>query len=203
MPTEEPPLGVKLKRVAVHRQHCTLGRHIRLPSHLRCLVLALQSSCRCLAPPFARHRHHRDRRCHPTRMGTATATAIAIGIVAVVIPIRTAATTDAVLPAVNSAAAVREHCHHCRVRAPVGSVVVNDDAIAADAPEASPLSLSGAMDLAEILGDPYSKKSPLPSIGTSPRLATSPKDISYRVLGQSRIHHKHTTRNNHPRILAQ
>ena len=25
MPTEEPALGVKLKRVAVHRQHCTLG----------------------------------------------------------------------------------------------------------------------------------------------------------------------------------
>ncbi len=56
---------------------------------------------------------------------------------------------------------------------------------------------------AEILGDPYSKKSPLPSIGTSPRLATSPKDTSYRVLGQSRIHHRHNIRNNHTRILAQ
>jgi len=56
---------------------------------------------------------------------------------------------------------------------------------------------------AEILGDPYSKKSPLPSIGTSPRLAASPKDTSYRVLGQSRIHHRHITRNNHTRILAQ
>ncbi len=42
---------------------------------------------------------------------------------------------------------------------------------------------------AEILGDPYSKKSPLPSIETSPRLAISPKDTSYRILGQSRIHH--------------
>jgi hypothetical protein len=48
---------------------------------------------------------------------------------------------------------------------------------------------------AEILGDPYSKKSPLPSIGTSPRLAASPKDTSYRVLCQSRIHHRHITRN--------
>jgi len=55
----------------------------------------------------------------------------------------------------------------------------------------------------EILGDPYSKKSPLPSIGTSPHMAASPKDTSYRVLGQSKIHHRHTTRNNHPRILAQ
>jgi hypothetical protein len=34
-------------------------------------------------------------------------------------------------------------------------------------------------ECAEILGDPYSKKSPLPSIGTSPRLAASPKDTSY------------------------
>jgi hypothetical protein len=42
---------------------------------------------------------------------------------------------------------------------------------------------------AEILGDPYSKKSPLPSIDTSPRLAISPKDTSYPILGQSRIHH--------------
>ncbi len=56
---------------------------------------------------------------------------------------------------------------------------------------------------AEILGDPYSKKSPLPNIGTPPRLAASPKDTSYRVLGQSRIHHRHTTCNNHTRILAQ
>ena len=56
---------------------------------------------------------------------------------------------------------------------------------------------------AEILGDPYSKKSPLPSIDTSPRLAVSPKDPSYRLLGQSRIHHRHNIRNNHTRILAQ
>jgi hypothetical protein len=56
---------------------------------------------------------------------------------------------------------------------------------------------------AEILGDPYSKKSPLPSIETSPPLAISPKDTSYRILGQSRIHQRHITRNNHTRILAQ
>jgi len=56
---------------------------------------------------------------------------------------------------------------------------------------------------AEILGDPYSKKSPLPSIGTSPCLAASTKDTSYRVLGQPRIHQRHTTYNNPTRILAQ
>ncbi len=64
-------------------------------------------------------------------------------------------------------------------------------------------SLPEALALAEILGDPHSKKSPLPSIGTSPCLAASPKDTSYRVLGQSRIHHRHTTLNNHTRLLAQ
>jgi hypothetical protein len=41
--------------------------------------------------------------------------------------------------------------------------------------------------LAGIPGDPYSKKSPLPSIGNFPHLADSPKLSSYRVLGQSRI----------------
>jgi len=56
---------------------------------------------------------------------------------------------------------------------------------------------------AEILGDPYSKKSPLPSICTSPCLVSSHKDNSYQVLSQSRIHHRHTTRKNYPRILAQ
>ncbi len=56
---------------------------------------------------------------------------------------------------------------------------------------------------AEILGGPYSKKSPLPSMGTSPHLAISPTDISYQVLGQSRIQQKHTTCYNHPRIHAQ
>jgi hypothetical protein len=59
---------------------------------------------------------------------------------------------------------------------------------------------------AEILGNPYSKKSPLPSIdaiGTFPSLAVSPKDPSYRLLGQSRIHHRHNIHNNPTRILAQ
>ena len=74
------------------------------------------------------------------------ATAIAIGIAAVVIPIRTAASIYAVLPAADSAGAVRERCHCCRVGGPVGGVVVDDDAVAADAPEASPLPPSGAMD---------------------------------------------------------
>ena len=74
----------------------------------------------------------------------ATATVIAIGIVAVVIPIRTAATTNPILPTANSAAAVQEHCHRCRIRGPVG--VVDNNAVAADTPEASPLPPSGAMD---------------------------------------------------------
>ena len=43
------------------------------------------------------------------------------------------------LPAADSAAAVREHCHRCRIGGPVGGVVIDDDAVAADAPEASPL----------------------------------------------------------------
>ena len=72
-------------------------------------------------------------------MGTTTATAIAIGIVAVIIPICIAANTGAVLPAADSAAAVRERCRRCCVRFPVCGIVLGDDAIAADAPEASPL----------------------------------------------------------------
>jgi hypothetical protein len=56
---------------------------------------------------------------------------------------------------------------------------------------------------AEILGDPYSKKSPLPSIGDSYHLANSPKLSSYQVLGQSRIQQRHITCYNHPRIEAQ
>jgi hypothetical protein len=55
-------------------------------------------------------------------------------------------------------------------------------------------------ETAEILGDPYSKKSPLPSVGTSPRLAIYLTDTSYRLLGQAR----NTTHHNHPPvILAQ
>jgi hypothetical protein len=56
---------------------------------------------------------------------------------------------------------------------------------------------------AEILGDLYSKKSPLPSIGNFPCLADSPKLSSHRVLGQSRIQQRHITCYNNPRIEAQ
>jgi hypothetical protein len=56
---------------------------------------------------------------------------------------------------------------------------------------------------AEIFGDSYSKKSPLPSIGNFSHLANSPKLSSYQVLGQSRIQQRHTTRYIHPRIDAQ
>ncbi len=56
---------------------------------------------------------------------------------------------------------------------------------------------------AEILGDLYSKKSPLPSIGSFPCLADSPKLSSYQVLGQPRIQQRHITCYNHPRIEAQ
>ena len=51
---------------------------------------------------------------------------------------------------------------------------------------------------AEILGDPYSKKSPLPGIW---RLAGSPKTTSYGVLGQPWIIQRQVTRSNHPRII--
>ncbi len=54
--------------------------------------------------------------------------------------------TNAVLPAAESANAVRERCHCCRVGGPVGGVVVDDDVIAAYSPEASPLLPSGVMD---------------------------------------------------------
>jgi len=50
------------------------------------------------------------------------------------------------LPAADSAAAVQEHCRRCRIRGPVGGVVVDDNAVAADALEASPLLPSDAMD---------------------------------------------------------
>jgi hypothetical protein len=56
---------------------------------------------------------------------------------------------------------------------------------------------------AEILGDPNSKKSLLPSIGDFPCLADSPKLFSYQVLGQSRIQQRHITCYNSPRIDAQ
>lgn len=64
---------------------------------------------------------------------------IAIGIVVVVIPVRAAATTDALLTAANSAAAVRAHCH-------VGGVAVNNNAVPSDALAAPLLPPSGAKD---------------------------------------------------------
>jgi len=150
-------LGVKFKRVTIHRQHCTLGtvpanelnqlaRAGTISNCFACLsprrhpAVALPSPC----PPFARHRHHPDRRCPLTRTGTATV--IAIGVMVAAIPIRAAATTDAILPAANSTTAVPAHCRRCRVGGPVGGAVVDDDAVAADAPEAPPLPPSGVMD---------------------------------------------------------
>jgi hypothetical protein len=56
---------------------------------------------------------------------------------------------------------------------------------------------------AEILGDPYSKKSPLPHIGDSPHLAITPSLTRYQILGQPRILQRHSTRSNHPRIEPQ
>ena len=53
---------------------------------------------------------------------------------------------------------------------------------------------------AKILWDPYSKKSPLPSIG---HLAVSSTLTSHRVLGQPKLQQRHITCSNHPRIHAQ
>jgi len=97
----------------------------------------LQSPRRPFTPPFARDRHHRDRRRHPTRTGTATVTAIAIGIMVFVIPIGAAATIDT---------AIWTRCCCRRVWAPIGGVVDDDNAIVADAPAAPPLPPSGATD---------------------------------------------------------
>ncbi len=55
---------------------------------------------------------------------------------------------------------------------------------------------------AEIHGDPYSKKSPLPSIGNS-SLSVTPSIPSYQVLGRPRLLQQHTTHNNHHRIAPQ
>ena len=57
-------------------------------------------------------------------------TVIAIGVVVIVIPIGAAATIDA---------AIRTHCHCHHVWAPIGGVVVDNDAVVADAPAALPL----------------------------------------------------------------
>ncbi len=68
----------------------------------------------------------------------------------------------------------------------------------------TPKELFSQKGSAEILRNPYSKKSPLPSVDTSPHLAISPNDTSYQILGQARIQQRHTTCHNHlPGILAQ
>jgi hypothetical protein len=41
-----------------------------------------------------------------------------------------------------------------------------------------------AVSLAKILGNPYSKKPPLPHIGDSPHLAITPSLTRYQILGQ-------------------
>ena len=68
---------------------------------------------------------------------------------------------------------VLSHVHHAKNAVPFQTMKLPD---------------ANHTTLAEIPGDPYSKKSPLPSICTFPSLAAYPKDTSYRVLGQSRIH---------------
>jgi hypothetical protein len=55
---------------------------------------------------------------------------------------------------------------------------------------------------AEILGDPYSKKSPLPSIDDSCLSVTS-RIPDYQLLGLPRLLQQHTTYNNHYRIAPQ
>ena len=150
MHSEEPTLRVELKRVAVHWQHCTLGpvpagelyQLARSGAIFDCLRIsvALSSPCSCLAvasPPLSPAIVIiATAECRLTRTvtGTGTATAIAIGVVVVVISIQTAATTDTVLPAADSAAAVRARCHPCRVGGPVSGVVVDNDAVTVDAP---------------------------------------------------------------------
>jgi len=67
----------------------------------------------------------------------ATVMVIAIGIVVVVIPIGAAATTDTT---------IRTRHHRRRIWAPIGGVVVDDDAVVAGAPAAPLLPLSGVMD---------------------------------------------------------
>ena len=59
----------------------------------------------------------------------------------VVIPIGAAATTDTVI-----SAAVWARCRRCHVGGPVGGAVVDSNAVAADAPAALPIPLSGAAD---------------------------------------------------------
>ena len=69
----------------------------------------------------------------------------------------------------------------------------------------SPLLLPWAMKpsiqqgCAEILGNPYSKKSPLPRFGNFHRPSVTPSIPSHRILGYSRILNRISTTHNHPR----
>jgi hypothetical protein len=106
MPSEEPALGVKLKRVAVHRQHCTLGPvpvgelnqlacagavsdclRISVTSHLPCSRLAIASPPLLTAIVIIAT-------TVPAQQGRGRRWRLPFGIVAVVIPIRTVATTN-------------------------------------------------------------------------------------------------------------
>ncbi len=139
MPSEEPALGVELKKVAVHRQHCTLGpvpagelnQLARAGTISDCLCISVASLLPCsrladALPPLS--------------------PAIVISFVFVVILIRTVATTAAILPAADSTATVWVRCHRCHVGGPVGGVDDEDDTVAADVPVVVPLPPSGAMD---------------------------------------------------------
>jgi hypothetical protein len=62
--------------------------------------------------------------------------------------------------------------------------------------------LAVCQNYAEILGDPYSKKSPLPSIGDS-HLSITPRISGYQFFGLPRLLQQHTTHNNHYRMAPQ
>jgi hypothetical protein len=53
--------------------------------------------------------------------------------------------------------------------------------------------------IAEILVDPYSKKSPLPRIGNFHSSSITPRIPSHRILGNSRILNRISTSHNYPR----
>jgi hypothetical protein len=53
--------------------------------------------------------------------------------------------------------------------------------------------------VAEILGDPYSKKSPLPRIGNIPHLSVTPSLPDHRILGKAQILNRISISHNYPR----
>ena len=90
-----------------------------LSNHTAKNIYGMQLPRRCLAPAFANHCHHCNRRRCLTRMGTATAIAICVVVIVSL-----------------------SHCLWCRV----GGPAVNDDAILEAAPAAPLLPPLGAMD---------------------------------------------------------